>query len=190
MRSGKQITVHNPVLFLAQDRELAEEAFPGDIIGIPNHGTLRIGDTLTEGEELRFTGIPTLRAGAAAEGAARRSDAAKHLGKALTQLAEEGAAQVFRTAPRRATGSSASSARCSSTCWPTASAPSTSCRSPSSRTSLFTARWVEADDRRPEEFRRRRGGGGRRRLTGLPVFLAANAYRLEVARKTGPRSAS
>ena len=51
--------MHNPVFFLAHERELAEEAWPGDIIGIPNHGTLRIGDTLTEGEELRFTGIPS-----------------------------------------------------------------------------------------------------------------------------------
>src|SRR3546814_7558535 len=58
-RSGKTINVHNPVLFLARDRELAEEAWPGDIIGIPNHGNLNIGDALTEGEALKFTGIPS-----------------------------------------------------------------------------------------------------------------------------------
>ena len=52
------MAVANPVLFLAQDRELAEDAWAGDIIGIPNHGQLRIGDALTEGEALRFTGIP------------------------------------------------------------------------------------------------------------------------------------
>ena len=52
------MSVHAPVLFLARERELAEEAWPGDIIGIPNHGSLRIGDALTEGEPLRFTGIP------------------------------------------------------------------------------------------------------------------------------------
>ena len=57
-RSGKTMSVQNPVFFLARDRNLAEEAWPGDIIGIPNHGTLRIGDTLTEGEEIRVTGIP------------------------------------------------------------------------------------------------------------------------------------
>jgi peptide chain release factor 3 len=50
---------HNAMLFQANDRELAEEAWAGDIIGIPNHGALRIGDALTEGEELRFTGIPS-----------------------------------------------------------------------------------------------------------------------------------
>ena len=53
------LTIANPVMFLAADRELAEEAWAGDIIGIPNHGQLRIGDALTEGESLRFTGIPS-----------------------------------------------------------------------------------------------------------------------------------
>ena len=59
VRSGKMLTAHNPLLFLAQDRELAEEAWAGDIIGIPNHGNLRIGDALTEGEEMSFIGIPS-----------------------------------------------------------------------------------------------------------------------------------
>src|SRR3546814_12103861 len=58
VRSGKPITVSNPTLFFARDRSLADEAWPGDIIGIPNHGTLRVGDTLSESEDLRFTGIP------------------------------------------------------------------------------------------------------------------------------------
>jgi peptide chain release factor 3 len=58
-RSGKMMSVQNPVLFLARERNLAEEAWPGDILGIPNHGTHRIGDRLTEGEELRITGIPS-----------------------------------------------------------------------------------------------------------------------------------
>ena len=96
VRSGKQVTIHNPVLFLARERELAEEAWPGDIIGIPNHGNLSIGDALTEGEELRFTGIPAF----APEylQAVRPLDPlkAKHLGRALTQIAEEGAARVFK----------------------------------------------------------------------------------------------
>ena len=56
---ARRIGVHNAMLFLANERELAEEAWAGDIIGIPNHGTLRIGDALTEGEALHFTGIPS-----------------------------------------------------------------------------------------------------------------------------------
>ncbi|MCV2869807.1 peptide chain release factor 3 [Defluviimonas sp. WL0002] len=98
VRSKKPMAVSNPVLFLAADRELAEEAWAGDIIGIPNHGQLRIGDALTEGEALRFTGIPsfapellqTVRAGDPMK--------AKHLEKALMQFAEEGAAKVFKPA--------------------------------------------------------------------------------------------
>ncbi|SLN44465.1 Peptide chain release factor 3 [Pseudoruegeria aquimaris] len=96
VRSKKPMAITNPVLFLASDRELAEEAWAGDIIGIPNHGQLRIGDTLTEGEMLRVTGIPsfapellqTVRAGDPMK--------AKHLEKALMQFAEEGAAKVFK----------------------------------------------------------------------------------------------
>ena len=59
VREGKPMAISNPVLFLASDRELAEEAWAGDIIGIPNHGQLRIGDTLTEGEACAFKGIPS-----------------------------------------------------------------------------------------------------------------------------------
>jgi peptide chain release factor 3 len=96
VRSKKVMAITAPVLFLAADRELAEEAWAGDIIGIPNHGQLRIGDTLTEGEALQATGIPsfapellqTVRAGDPMK--------AKHLEKALMQFAEEGAAKVFK----------------------------------------------------------------------------------------------
>src|SRR5690606_42072458 len=56
--SGKTIGVHNPILFFAQDREVVDDAYAGDIIGIPNHGTIRVGDTLSETEDLVFTGIP------------------------------------------------------------------------------------------------------------------------------------
>jgi len=53
------MSVQAPVFFLARERNLAEEAWPGDIIGIPNHGSLRIGDTLTENEAIRITGLPS-----------------------------------------------------------------------------------------------------------------------------------
>jgi len=59
VRTNKPMAISNPVLFLASDRELAEEAWAGDIMGIPNHGQLRIGDALTEGEKLAFAGIPS-----------------------------------------------------------------------------------------------------------------------------------
>ncbi len=95
-RTKKSMAIQAPIFFFAQDRSLAEEAFPGDIIGIPNHGSLRVGDTLTEGEPLRFTGIPDF-----APEILRRVRLAdpmrtKQLRKALEDLAEEGVTQVFR----------------------------------------------------------------------------------------------
>jgi peptide chain release factor 3 len=95
-RSGKTLTLNNPVLFLARERELAEEAFAGDIIGIPNHGNLAIGDALTEGEILHFTGIPSFAPELFQR--ARLDDPlrAKQLKKALEELSQEGASQIFK----------------------------------------------------------------------------------------------
>ena len=95
VRSGKPMAVSNPVLFLASERETLEDAWAGDIIGIPNHGQLRIGDALTEGEDLRFTGIPAFAPELLQACRAGDPMKAKHLTKALTQFAEEGAAKVF-----------------------------------------------------------------------------------------------
>ena len=96
VRTKKPMAISNPVLFLASDRELAEEAWAGDIIGIPNHGQLRIGDTLTEGEVLRVTGIPSFAPELLQGIRATDPLKAKHLEKALKQFAEEGAAKVFK----------------------------------------------------------------------------------------------
>jgi peptide chain release factor 3 len=96
VRSGKPMSLNAPQFFFAQDRALAEEAYAGDVVGIPNHGTLRIGDTLTEGEDLNFVGVPNFAPEILRR--VRLGDAmkAKKLKEALQQLAEEGVAQVFR----------------------------------------------------------------------------------------------
>lgn len=96
VRTKKPMAVSSPVLFLAADRELAEEAWAGDIIGIPNHGQLRIGDALTEGEVLHFTGIPSFAPELLQSVRSTDPMKAKHLEKALMQFAEEGAAKVFK----------------------------------------------------------------------------------------------
>jgi len=96
VRAGKPMAISNPVLFLAAERELAEDAWAGDIIGIPNHGQLRIGDALTEGEDLRFTGIPAFAPELLQNVRAADPMKAKHLDKALLQFAEEGAAKLFK----------------------------------------------------------------------------------------------
>ncbi len=98
VREKKPMAISNPVLFLASDRELAEEAWAGDIMGIPNHGQLRIGDTLTEGEMLRVAGIPSFAPELLQSCRAGDPMKAKHLEKALMQFAEEGAAKVFKPA--------------------------------------------------------------------------------------------
>ncbi len=96
VRSGKELRPSTVVSFLSQRRELLEEAYAGDIIGIPNHGVLQLGDTLTEGETLQFTGLPFF-----APEMIRTVEVAdplrtKQLRAGLTQLGEEGAIQVFR----------------------------------------------------------------------------------------------
>ncbi|HRE61125.1 MAG TPA: peptide chain release factor 3 [Micropepsaceae bacterium] len=95
-RTGKTVSVHNPILFFAQDRELVDEAWPGDIIGIPNHGVLRVGDTLSENEDLTFTGIPNFAPEILRRVRLADPLKAKHLQRALESLAEEGVTQVFR----------------------------------------------------------------------------------------------
>ncbi len=96
VRSGKMQIIHSPQLFLAQDREMAEEAYPGDIIGLPNTGGLRIGDGFTEGEDLVFSDIPNFAPELMQRARTEDPLKSKHLGKALEQLAEEGAARVFK----------------------------------------------------------------------------------------------
>ncbi len=96
VRTEKTIGLHTPQFFFAQTRALAEEAYAGDVVGIPNHGNLRIGDTLTEGEELNFVGVPSFAPEILRR--VRLTDAmkAKKLKQALQELAEEGVVQVFR----------------------------------------------------------------------------------------------
>jgi peptide chain release factor 3 len=87
--------VHSPILFFAQNRELADEAYPGDIIGIPNHGTLRVGDTLSEKADVRFTGLPNFAPEILRRVALKDPTKTKQLRKALDDLSEEGVIQVF-----------------------------------------------------------------------------------------------
>ncbi len=94
--TGKSIGVHNPILFFASERETVDEAWPGDIIGIPNHGTLRVGDTLCESGDVVFTGIPNFAPEILSRVRLGDPMKQKHLARALTSLAEEGVTQVFK----------------------------------------------------------------------------------------------
>ncbi|MDA1090050.1 MAG: peptide chain release factor 3 [Proteobacteria bacterium] len=186
VRSGKTLNVHNPVLFLAQDRDLAEEAWAGDIIGIPNHGNLRIGDSLTEGETLNFTGIPSFAPELMQKVRPADPMRAKHLGKALQQLAEEGAASVFKPvmgadwvvgvvgplqfeilADRIRTEYDV----------PVHFEP----------TELYTARWMEADDDNSiKKFADANRASMAEDHDGVGVFMARNAWHMDTAVKDWP----
>ncbi len=186
VRTGKTLNLHNPVMFLAQDRELAEEAWAGDIIGVPNHGNLRIGDALTEGDDVRFTGIPSFAPELLQKVRALDPLKAKHLGRALQQLAEEGAAAVFKPrigadwivgvvgplqfevmADRIRTEYDV----------PVAFEP----------TQLYTARWVACDDAAAmKRFVDASATSLADDHDGLPVFLARNAWHLNKAAEEFP----
>ena len=185
-RTGKAMALHNPVLFLAQERGLAEEAYAGDIIGIPGHGVLRIGDSLSEGEDLRFTGIPSFAPELLQSVRPEDPMKAKHLGKALEQLAEEGAARVFKPV----LGSD----------WIVGVVGSLQFDVLADRirteysipvrfeaTSLMTAEWVEADD---ERLLKKFCDANRASLghdhAGEPVYLARNSWHLDKAKDDFP----
>ncbi len=186
VRSGKQINLHNPLLFLARNRETVEEAWAGDIIGIPNHGNLRIGDTLTEGETLNFSGIPSFAPEILRTVLPEDPMRAKHLGRALEQLAEEGVARVFR--PRHGGG------------WVVGVLGALQFEVMADRirteydvrarfesTTLYTARWIETDDDRTlKKFIDANGGAMADDHDGVPVFMARNAWHLEDAVKNWP----
>ena len=187
VRTGKPVKVATPVMFLAQERELAEDAFPGDIIGIPNHGQLRIGDCLTEGEKLHFTGIPSFAPELLKSVRALDPLKSKHLGNALRQIAEEGGASVFKPvigaewivgvvgvlqfevmADRIRTEFGI----------PVAFEP----------TQYFTARWLEADDK--DELKKFADANRASMATdhdGAEVFLARNAWHLNKAQEDFPK---
>ncbi len=181
IRSGKMITIHSPQLFLAQDREVAEEAFAGDIIGLPNHGNLRIGDALTEGEELAFTEIPSFAPEYMQRARAEDPLKAKHLGKALEQLAEEGAARVFKPY--------------SDPDWIVGVVGPLQFEVLRDRirseynipvkfeaTSLYTARWIECDDgAKLKKFIDTNQVAIAKDHDGDPVFMARNSWHLDDA---------
>ncbi len=94
-RTGKTLGLSAPQFFFAHQRQLADDAYAGDVVGIPNHGTLRIGDTLTEGEDLVFQGVPNFAPEILRRVRLEDAMKAKKLKEALQQMAEEGVVQLF-----------------------------------------------------------------------------------------------
>jgi len=186
VRTAKNIALNAPQFFFAQDRQLAEEAYAGDVVGIPNHGTLRIGDTLTEGEDLVFRGVPSFAPEILRR--VRIGDAmkAKKLREALQQMAEEGVVQLFLPND----GSSAmvgvvGALQLDVLAERLNAEYGLNATFESSRFEL--ARWVEAEDPAElEKFTRAYPASMAVDLDHAPVYLAASAWDLRYEQEKWP----
>ncbi|MDE2184164.1 MAG: peptide chain release factor 3 [Alphaproteobacteria bacterium] len=186
--TGKVIGVHNPILFFAQTRETVDEAWPGDIIGIPNHGVLRVGDTLSESGRIVFTGIPNFAPEILRRVRLGDPMKQKHLARALTSLAEEGVTQVFKPAiganwivgvvgPLQL---DVLKARLNDEYGLEADLEA----SP-----YDTARWISAAPADLEKFIDSNRGGMAQDRDGAPVFLAKSAWELNYVAEKFPKVA-
>jgi peptide chain release factor 3 len=186
-RTGKEFRPTSVVSFLSQRRDLVEDAYAGDIIGIPNHGVLQLGDTLTEGEELQFTGLPFFAPELFQTVEIADPLRSKQLRTGLAQLGEEGAIQVFRpvaggTLLLGAVGNLqfdvvAHRLRHEYGCEP---------RLVPARYTM--ARWVTADD--PREMKRFIDANAHRiahDAVEAPTFLASHKAEIEVAHEHWPK---
>jgi len=186
VRSGKVMAIYNPVFFLARDRELAEEAYPGDILGIPNHGNLRIGDTLSESEDFQFLGIPSFAPELLRRIRLDDPMKAKQLRKALEDLAEEGVSQVFKPIDGSA--------------WivgvvgqlqfdvlTTRIESEYNIKAGFEDSPFVTARWVSAEDKADlEKFMAANKHNMAEDRDGAPVFMARNTWQLNRAQEDAP----
>jgi peptide chain release factor 3 len=186
IRTGRVMSVQAPVFFLARERNLAEEAWPGDVIGIPNHGSLRIGDTLTEGEAIRVTGIPNFAPEILQRVRVEDPMKSKHLRHALEQLAEEGVTRVFKPVAGGdwivgvvgALQLDVLEARL---------AAEYDLATRLDAAPFQAARWLEADDPAElERFRVKNPSASAEDHDGVPVFLARNAWDLRTTIEEWP----
>src|SRR5579863_4866786 len=183
VRSGKSIGLHAPHFFFAQDRAIADEAYAGDVVGIPNHGSLRIGDTLTEGETLNFVGVPSFAPEIIRR--VRLTDAmkAKKLKEALQQMSEEGVVQVFR--PRDGAPALVGVVGPLQLDVLKARLEAEYALPVEFEVSEFQlARWISSDDRKKlDAFIAANGSGVADDVDGDPVFLARNEFYLGYTRE-------
>ncbi len=183
VRTGKNMSLSSPQFFFAQDRAIADEAFAGDVVGIPNHGTLRIGDTLTEGEDITFVGVPSFAPEILRR--VRLTDAmkAKKLKEALQQMSEEGVVQVFR--PRDGAPSLVGVVGMLQLDVLKARLDAEYSLPVDFEISEFQlARWISSDDRKKlEAFLTANNSGVADDVDGDPVFLAKNEFYLGYTRE-------
>src|SRR5579863_68613 len=187
VRTSKNIALNSPQFFFAQDRQLAEEAFAGDVVGIPNHGTLRIGDTLTEGEDLVFRGVPSFAPEILRRVKIGDAMKAKKLREALQQMAEEGVVQLFL--PNDGSGAMVGVVGALQLDVLVERLAAEYGLDVSFETSRFElARWVGAEDAAElEKFSRAYPASMALDLDGAPVYLAASAWDLRYEQERWPQ---
>jgi peptide chain release factor 3 len=186
VRIGKDVKVSDAVTFMAGDRHHAQEAFPGDIIGMHNHGSIQIGDTFTEGEELRFVGVPNFAPELFRRVRVRDPLKGKQLEKGLTQLSEEGATQVFKPLTRNELIVGAVGVlQFDLVAFRLNDEYKADCIYDDAN--VYTARWVYCDDERKlEEFRRKQADNLAIDGGGYLTFLAPSRANLMLTQERWP----
>ena len=190
VRTGKPVTLSAPQFFFAQDRSLAEEAFAGDVVGIPNHGLLRIGDTLERGRGHRLPRRAELRPGNPAPGQARRRDEGQEAARGLAadggRGRRAGVPAVRRRGGDRRRGRRAAARRAGRA----ARTPNTACPCRSSRAgSRSAAGCRRATRRRWRSSSRAYPSSLASDLDGAPVFMATSAFNLRYEQERWPKIA-
>ncbi len=185
-RINKDVQISNAIIFMARDRSGVEEAWPGDIIGIHNHGTIKIGDTLSTQKELKFTGIPNFAPEFFQRVILRNPLKSKQLEKGLKQLTEEGAIQLFRPVSGNdyilgAVGAlqfDVTAARLQAEYGVEASYEPLD---------FSTVRWIDSDNKKAlKDFRQRYFTSLVEDIEGYPAMLFASKWRLERAKEEWP----
>jgi peptide chain release factor 3 len=185
-RTGKDVRIANALTFMASDREIVESAYPGDVIGLHNHGTIGIGDTFTEGEMVSFTGIPNFAPELFRRARLRDPLKMKALQKGLAQLSEEGATQFFRPLMSNdlilgAVGVlqfDVVAYRLKDEYGVDASFE---------QVTVATARWIHCDDaKKLEEFREKNANNLAIDAAGELVYLAPSRVNLQLAQERSP----
>jgi peptide chain release factor 3 len=186
VRLGREVRIADALTFMAADRERAEEAWAGDILGLHNHGTINIGDTFTEGEELTFTGIPNFAPELFRRAVLGDPLRAKALHKGLDQLCEEGATQLFR--PMRNNDvvlGAVGPLQFDVVAWRLKEEYGVECRF--ENINVATARWVYCDDaKRLEEFRNKAADNLAIDHADALVYIAPSRVNLELTRERWP----
>jgi peptide chain release factor 3 len=186
VRTEREMQVTGAITFMARERERVEEAYAGDIIGLYNHGTIRIGDTFTEGEPLKFGGIPFFAPELFRRVALRDPLRMKALQKGLDQLSEEGATQVFRpTIGNDLILGAVGALQFDVVAWRLQNEYGVECRYET--VDVATARWIEAEDKELKEFRRQYEARLALDRAGNLVYLAPSLVNLNLTTERWPQ---